>query len=290
MQKPETLQALDKPLALLPEAIRSHILNHLSKLIHYEPVIGIMGKTGAGKSSLCNALFAGEVSPVSDVAACTREPLRYRLRIGRHSMVLVDLPGVGESELRDWEYQALYRRQLPQLDLVLWVIKADDRALSVDERFYREVIGTHRHKVLFVVNQVDKLEPCHQWNAISNSPSSHQKINLSHKLRDIRQLFITSHPVCAVSARTGWGLGPLVETMMRSLPARASSPLSAQLHDKLRSEPVKSQGRDRFGEAAGEVVDAVASLPFVPEPVKSLLHRVRDMVVSTVRAVWDFFF
>ncbi|MDN0118002.1 GTPase family protein [Yersinia frederiksenii] len=290
MQKPETLQALDKPLALLPEAIRSHILNHLSKLIHYEPVIGIMGKTGAGKSSLCNALFAGEVSPVSDVAACTREPLRYRLRIGRHSMVLVDLPGVGESELRDWEYQALYRRQLPQLDLVLWVIKADDRALSVDERFYREVIGTHRHKVLFVVNQVDKLEPCHQWNAISNSPSSHQKINLSHKLRDIRQLFITSHPVCAVSARTGWGLGPLVETMMRSLPARASSPLSAQLHDKLRSEPVKSQARDRFGEAAGEVVDAVASLPFVPEPVKSLLHRVRDMVVSTVRAVWDFFF
>ncbi|EPB0875572.1 GTPase family protein [Yersinia enterocolitica] len=290
MQKPETLQALDKPLALLPEAIRSHILNHLSMLIHYEPVIGIMGKTGAGKSSLCNALFAGEVSPVSDVAACTREPLRYRLRIGRHSMVLVDLPGVGESELRDWEYQALYRRQLPQLDLVLWVIKADDRALSVDERFYREVIGTHRHKVLFVVNQVDKLEPCHQWNAISNSPSSHQKINLSHKLRDIRQLFITSHPVCAVSARTGWGLGPLVETMMRSLPARASSPLSAQLHDKLRSEPVKSQARDRFGEAAGEVVDAVASLPFVPEPVKSLLHRVRDMVVSTVRAVWDFFF
>ncbi|EKN3504067.1 GTPase family protein [Yersinia enterocolitica] len=290
MQKPETLQALDKPLALLPEAIRSHILNHLSKLIHYEPVIGIMGKTGAGKSSLCNALFAGEVSPVSDVAACTREPLRYRLRIGRHSMVLVDLPGVGESELRDWEYQALYRRQLPQLDLVLWVIKADDRALSVDERFYREVIGTHRHKVLFVVNQVDKLEPCHQWNATSNSPSSRQKINLSRKLSDIRLLLTPSHPLCAVSARTGWGLGSLVETMMRSLPARASSPLSTQLHDTLRSEPVKSQARDRFGEAAGEVVDAVASLPFVPEPVKSLLHRVRDMVVSTVRAVWDFFF
>ena len=197
-------------------------------------------------------------------------------------MVLIDLPGVGESEVRDREYRALYRRQLPQLDLVLWVIKADDRALSVDERFYREVIGTHRHKVLFVVNQVDKLEPCQQWNATSGSPSSHQKINLSLKLSDVRQLFTPSHPLRAVSARTGWGLGSLVETMMRSLPARASSPLSAQLHDKLRSEPV--------GEAAGEVVDAVASLPFVPEPVKSLILSVRDMVVSTVRAVWDFFF
>ncbi|EAW1355196.1 hypothetical protein AXP62_24980, partial [Salmonella enterica subsp. enterica] len=166
-----------------------------------------MGKTGAGKSSLCNALFAGEMSPVSDVSACTREPLRCRLQVGRHSMVLIDLPGVGESEVRDREYRALYRRQLPQLDLVLWVIKADDRALSVDERFYREVIGTHRHKVLFVVNQVDKLEPCQQWNATSGSPSSHQKINLSLKLSDIRQLFTPSHPLRAVSARTGWGLG-----------------------------------------------------------------------------------
>lgn len=290
MKKSEGLQAIEKPLASLPHAIGKHILDHIQKLTHYEPVIGIMGKTGTGKSSLCNALFAGEVSPVSDVSACTREPLRCRLRVGRHSMVLVDLPGVGETEHRDREYRALYRRQLPQLDLVLWVIKADDRALSVDERFYREVIGTHRHKVLFVVNQVDKLEPCHQWNATSDSPSSRQKINISRKLSDIRQLFAPSHPVRAVSARTGWGLGSLVETMMRSMPARASSPLSAQLYGALRSESVKSQARDHFGEAAGEIVDTVASLPFVPEPVKSLIRSVRNIVVSTVRAVWDFFF
>ncbi|MCV5639554.1 YfjP family GTPase, partial [Escherichia coli] len=90
--------------------------------------IGIMGKTGAGKSSLCNALFAGEVSPVSDVEACTREPLRFRLQGGDRYMTLVDLPGAGESSVRDTEYAALYRDQLSRLDLVLWLIKADDRA------------------------------------------------------------------------------------------------------------------------------------------------------------------
>lgn len=42
---------------------------------------------------------------------------------------LIDMPGVGESEQRDAEYAALYRRLLPELDLVLWVIKGDDRAL-----------------------------------------------------------------------------------------------------------------------------------------------------------------
>lgn len=41
-----------------------------------EPVPGIMGKSGAGKSSLCNALFQGEVTPVSDVHAGTREVQR----------------------------------------------------------------------------------------------------------------------------------------------------------------------------------------------------------------------
>ena len=57
----------------------SHILEHLRKLTRHEPVTGVMGKSGAGKSSLCNALFQGEVTPVSDVHAGTREVQRFRL-------------------------------------------------------------------------------------------------------------------------------------------------------------------------------------------------------------------
>lgn len=78
MRKPEDLQPLQNILSNLPQWVSERILQQINQLTHYEPVIGIMGKTGAGKSSLCNALFVGEVSPVSDVAACTREPLRFR--------------------------------------------------------------------------------------------------------------------------------------------------------------------------------------------------------------------
>lgn len=94
MNKPDGLQAFEQPLASLPCTLRQLILERIQNLTHYEPVIGIMGKSGAGKSSLCNELFRGEVSPVSDVNACTRDVLRFRLRSGRHSLVIVDLPGL----------------------------------------------------------------------------------------------------------------------------------------------------------------------------------------------------
>lgn len=48
-------------LTFLPEEIRQKILEHLHDVIHYEPVIGIMGKSGTGKSSLCNAIFQSRI-------------------------------------------------------------------------------------------------------------------------------------------------------------------------------------------------------------------------------------
>ncbi|PXV76603.1 GTPase family protein [Pantoea sp. PNA 03-3] len=290
MKKSEVLMAIEKPLASLPHAIGRHILDHVQKLTHYEPVIGIMGKTGAGKSSLCNVLFQGEVTPISDVHACTRDVLRLRLSSGDHSLILIDLPGVGESEQRDKEYESLYRNILPELDLILWVIKADDRAFSVDERFYRRVMTGYQQLFLFVVNQADKIEPCHEWFVTSNAPSPHQLVNIEARLASIRQLFSPHHPVCAVSARTEWNLPSMIETMMCCLPDRATSPLATQLHGRLCSEPVKKQAREGFGNAVGEVFDSAEAASFIPAPLKAVIRTVRDAVVSAARAVWDWIF
>ncbi len=56
---------------------------------------------------------------------------------------LVDVPGVGESRDRDEEYSKLYASLLPELDLVLWLIKSDDRALASDENFYKNIVKPH---------------------------------------------------------------------------------------------------------------------------------------------------
>ena len=287
MQKSDGLQAFEKPLASLPHTLRNLILERFRYLTQYEPVIGIMGKTGAGKSSLCNALFASEVSPVSDVVACTRAPLQFSLQVGERVMTLVDLPGVGESSLRDAEYAALYREQLPRLDLVLWLIKADDRALAVDEDFYRQVIGkAYRHKVLFVISQSDKVEPTSGGEMLSIE----QKRNISRKICLLHELFRPVNPVCAVSVRLQWGLRMMAERMIRCLPREASSPVAVQLSAPLRTDAVNKKARDDFGETVGSVLDTISSMPLIPAPVRTVIQAVRDIVVSVARAVWNFFF
>ncbi|WP_262017254.1 GTPase family protein [Serratia liquefaciens] len=287
MKQFDGLQSLQQPLSGLPQWVSERILQQINQLTQYEPVIGIMGKTGTGKSSLCNTLFAGDISPVSDVAACTRKPLQFRLQFGKRFMTIRDLPGVGESELRDAEYAALYREQLPRLDLVLWLIKADDRALAVDEHFYREVIGeAYRHKVLFVISQSDKVEPTCGGEKLSTE----QKQNISRKICLLHELFQPVNPVCAVSVRLQWGLRMMVERMIRCLPREASSPVAVQLSAPLRTDAVNKKARDDFGETVGSVLDIVSSMPLIPAPVRTVIQSVRDIVVSVARAVWNFFF
>lgn len=287
MNTSEGQQSLHNSLSGLPQWVSERILQQINQLTHYEPVIGIMGKTGTGKSSLCNTLFAGDISPVSDVAACTRKPLQFRLQLGKRCMTIVDLPGVGESGVRDNEYAALYRQQLPRLDLVLWLIKADDRALAVDEHFYRQVIGeAYRHKVLFVISQSDKVEPTSGGEKLSTE----QKQNVSRKICLLHELFRPVNPVCAVSVRLQWGLRVMAERMILCLPREASSPVAVQLSAPLRTDAVNKKARDDFGETVGSALDAVSSLPLIPAPVRTVIQTVRDTVVSVARAVWNFFF
>lgn len=287
MRNREGLHSLQDSLTGLPAWASERVMQQIRQLANYEPVIGIMGKTGAGKSSLCNALFAGEVSPVSDVSACTREPLRFRFQAGERFMTLVDLPGVGESGARDNEYAVLYREQLPRLDLVLWLIKADDRALAVDEHFYQQVIGeAYRHKVLFVISQSDKAEPTSRGERLSTE----QKQNISCKICLLHELFQPVHPVCAVSVRLQWGLRVMAERMISSLPREASSPVAVQLSAPLRTDEVNNKARDDFSETVGSVLDSVIEMPLIPASVRTIIKAVRNTVVLVASTVWNFFF
>ena len=279
-------------LEILPENIRESIYRRINDVISYEPVIGIMGKTGAGKSSLCNAIFKGDVCAVSDVEACTREMQEIRIQFGTRSVRLIDIPGVGESAERDSEYEQLYRDLLPQLDLVLWVIKGDDRAFSADEHFYKNVLlpAGGEVKTLFVLNQVDKIEPFREWNVTHARPSPAQMQNILDKEAYITQRFgFTDHPVIAVAASEGYNVTHLVEAMVRALPKHAQSGVAAQVKDEHKTQTVTEVATEGFGDTVDKVIDEIIEHS-LPKPVAIVVKATKKAVVSGIKKAWSWLF
>ncbi|MFV4847296.1 GTPase family protein [Edwardsiella tarda] len=276
---------------ILPENIRESISCRINEVINYEPVIGIMGKTGAGKSSLCNAIFKGEVCAVSDVEACTRETKEIRIQFGKRSIKLIDIPGVGESAKRDKEYEQLYRDLLPQLDLVLWVVKGDDRAFSADEHFYKNVLipAGGDSKTLFVLNQVDKIEPFREWDDKNHRPSPAQMQNIRDKEAYITQRFgFTDHPIISVAASEGYNVTHLVVAMVRALPKHAQSGVASQVKDEHKTEAVIEEATEGFGATVEQIIDII--IDQLPPSTRIVAKTVKKVVVGGIKKAWNWIF
>lgn len=287
-------QSYFKPLlSALPHSFQTSFFNQLNHLISYSPTIGLMGKTGAGKSSLINALFQSTLSPVSDVSGCTRQAQRFSMTMNNHTLTFIDLPGVGESLERDREYHHLYRNLLPELDLIIWVLKADDRAWSSDEQCYRfltEQCGYQPSRFLFVLNQADKIEPCRQWDEQRHQPSPEQAANLELKQQAAITAFKPHHPVMTVSAAEGYQLTELVEQLIQVLPAEASSGVARQLNNIYRTQSVEDSARNDFGQCVSDIVDTLIDILPLPVLIKSTIGTVKNSIASVAKSLWSLFF
>lgn len=237
---------------------REQINNRLSKIVNYEPRIGVFGKTGVGKSSLCNALFGMDICPISDVEACTRDTQEVILKMGNNGIKLIDVPGVGESTMRDEEYGKLYAKLLPELDLVLWLIKSDDRALASDENFYKNVVRPHIEEgkpFFFVLNQVDKIEPFREWDEDKHEPGPKQFQNIHRKVDDVAKFFdVAPSKVIPVSANEKYNLTKLVDEFVRALPAEKKITVFRAVNEEFQSKATGEHVKKSFLEVVGDVV------------------------------------
>lgn len=170
----EMLQFLPLPAATVND-IRSKIaLLRTILLEQRSPAFALVGRRGAGKSSLVNALFGTKVAEIGHVKSQTGRGKWFDYASDRGTLSVLDTRGIQEGSKPAEEdpsadavasILASLKRKSP--DVILFVVKASDADSGIDadlkalERIYAEIEREHRFRppLVAIATHCDVLEP-----------------------------------------------------------------------------------------------------------------------------------
>jgi GTP-binding protein Era len=225
--------------------------------------VALAGRPNVGKSTLVNAIVGSKVAIVSDRPQTTRRAIRGVLTGSERQLVLVDLPGVQRP--RDELTARMARRvreELEGADAALMILSGE-QGVGPGDRFIAQTLAAGRLPATIAVNKVDRLSRAQTVAVLSQAA----ELELEGE-------------VFPISARTGEGVGALVEHLGGMLPEspflfgseeRSDQPLELLLAELIREAAI----RRTFHE-----------LPHAVEVVVEELERPRPGLVRVRALIW----
>jgi GTP-binding protein Era len=215
--------------------------------------VGVAGRPNVGKSTLVNAIVGARVAIVSERPQTTRRAIRGVATdaAADWQLVLTDLPGVQRP--RDALTERMQRRverEIADSDAVLIVVNGE-QGIGPGDRFIATTLlrANADTPVVCAVNKVDRL----------NNAETAAVLAATAELEAVDEIF-------PLSARTGKGLGPLIEKLVELMPEgpflfppeqRSDLPSDVLLAELIR-EQVLRRTRDELPHAVEVQVEEVA--------------------------------
>ncbi|MCC0176018.1 50S ribosome-binding GTPase [Waterburya agarophytonicola K14] len=227
----------------------------------------LVGRTGAGKSSLINTLFQADQAEV-DVLPSTDKIKTYTWQTStKETLNLLDTPGYEQVNRPEFREQVL--DYAITADLLLLVTPALDPALQMDLDFLhalKEDLPDLR--AVGIVTQVDRLRPIREWNPPydwreGNKPKEKSireaTAYRAEQLGDICDLILPIVTEDKANNRLGWGVESLsleliqaiapakqlrLARFLRNLEARSQS--AAKIIDRYTRQMATTQGLTAF--------------------------------------------